>query len=143
MSQDSESYITQLTLQYMVNKKQYGKYIEQKKTNETSTFDREKYNERFLAFTEDMLDTNKRIEDVPTHVKLAFENFLKTVIHHFKHLDEIAERKERGEDENDANSAEEQEQEQEQENEDEDEEEYECEIYDEEDGEGEEDDMYA
>jgi hypothetical protein len=140
MSQDSESYITQLTLQYMVNKKQYGKYLEQKKSEETIITDREKYAERFLGFTEDMLDYNARAEDVPTHLKLAFENFLKTAIHHFKHLDEIAERKDRGDDD-DNNSEQEKDDEREDEK-DEEEEECECEIYDEEDGEGEEDDMY-
>ena len=139
MSDNSESYITQLTLQYMVNKKQYGKYLEQKKTEETTVTNREKYAERFLGFTEDMLDNNTRVENVPTDLKLAFENFLKTALRHFKHLDELAERKESGDDDegedDDDNDGEDHDKE--------DEEECECEIYDEEDGEGEEDDMYV
>lgn len=137
MSQESESYITQLTLQYMVNKKQYGKYLEQKKAEETIVTDRQKYADRFLGFTEDMLDNNNIAEDAPTHLKLAFENFLKTAIHHFKHLDEIAERKERGEDAANNNNNDDESDDEVQEDE------CECEIYDEEEGEGEEDDMYA
>jgi hypothetical protein len=139
MSDNSESYITQLTLQYMVNKKQYGKYLEQKKAEETTVTDREKYAERFLGFTEDMLDYNTREENVPTDLKLAFENFLKTALRHFKHLDELAERKERGDNDDDDDNAEEEDKEEDDEK---DEEECECEIYDEDDGEGEEDDMY-
>ncbi len=145
MSQDSESYITQLTLQYMVNKKQYGKYLEQKKAEETTITDREKYAERFLGFTEDMIDYNKRSEDAPTDLKLAFENYLKTALRHFKHLDELAERNNNAE-HDDANDEQgEQEQEDTDANsgeEDNDGNECECELYDEEDGEGEEDDMY-
>jgi hypothetical protein len=136
MSDNSDAYITQLTLQYMVNKKQYGKYIEQKKSEETLITDREKYAERFLGITEDMLDKNTRAENLPTDLKLAFENFLKTALRHFKHVDEIAERKD-NKDDNEEQMEEEDEQEDEKESE-----ECECEIYDEEDGEGEEDDMY-
>lgn len=137
MSQYSESYITQLTLQYMVNKKQYGKYLEQKKAEETTVTDREKYAERFLGFTEDMLDNHTRAENVPTDLKLAFENYLKTALRHFKHLDELAES---DDSEHEEEAEQEEEAEDEKKNEDD---ECECEIYDEEDGEGEEDDMYA
>lgn len=93
MSNESEAYMTQITLQYMINKKQYGKFVEKKVSVVSS--EREEYKDRFLSLTEDLLVPKEKKENdirIPTDLKLAFENFLKTAIHHFKHVDEIAAR---------------------------------------------------
>jgi hypothetical protein len=83
MSNDSEAYMTQITLQYMINKKQYGKFVEKKVS--VAAEERQEYKDQFLSMTQNLLD-NKETENLPTDLKLAFENFLKTAIQHFKHL---------------------------------------------------------
>lgn len=90
MSNESEAYMTQITLQYMINKKQYGKFVEKKVSVVSS--EREEYKDRFLSLTEDLLFPKEKKENeirIPTDLKLAFENFLKTSIQHFKHIDSL------------------------------------------------------
>lgn len=84
----SESFVNQITLQFLVNKKQYGKYLQTKVANENEE-EKIKYNDQFLSLVNDLLTKNERVADLPTDIKLSYENFFKTCIHHFKHLDEM------------------------------------------------------
>lgn len=84
----SESFVNQITLQFLVNKKQYGKYLQNKVAKENEE-DKTKYNEQFLSLVNNLLQNNDECQDLPTDVKLAYENLFKTCVHHFKHLEEM------------------------------------------------------
>jgi hypothetical protein len=84
---NSESFINQVTLQFLMNKNQFSKYIEKKTSDSISKRERKHYSQRFLKLTKRMLLKKKSVDDMPSDIKFAFESFLKSCIHHFKMTD--------------------------------------------------------
>jgi hypothetical protein len=83
---NSESFVNQITLQYLMNKSQYTNYLEKKTSESTSKRERKFYSQRFIKLTKKLLK-KKDVEDMPGDIKFAFESFLKSCIHHFKMTD--------------------------------------------------------
>ena len=83
---NSESFVNQITLQYLMNKSQYTNYMEKKTSESTSKRERKFYSQRFIKLTKNLLK-KKCVEDMPADIKFAFESFLKSCIHHFKMTD--------------------------------------------------------
>ena len=83
---NSESFVNQITLQYLMNKSQYSNYLEKKTSESTSKRERKFYSQRFIKLTKNLL-RKKDVEDMPGDIKFAFESFLKSCIHHFKMTD--------------------------------------------------------
>ena len=84
---NSESFVNQVTLQFLMNKNQFSKYIEKKTSDSISKRERKYYSQRFLKLTKRMLLKKKSVDDMPSDIKFAFESFLKSCIHHFKMTD--------------------------------------------------------
>lgn len=83
---NSESFVNQITLQYLMNKSQYSNYLEKKTSESISKRERKFYSQRFIKLTKKLL-RKKDVEDMPADIKFAFESFLKSCIHHFKMTD--------------------------------------------------------
>ena len=84
---NSESFVNQVTLQYLMNKSQYSNYLEKKTSESFSKRERKFYSQRFTKLSKKLLFKRKSVEDMPTDIKFAFENYLKSCIHHFKMTD--------------------------------------------------------
>jgi len=84
---NSESFVNQVTLQFLMNKNQFSKYIEKKTSDSISKRERKYYSQRFLKLTKRMVLKKKSLDDMPSDIKFAFESFLKSCIHHFKMTD--------------------------------------------------------
>ena len=83
---NSESFVNQITLQYLMNKSQYSNYLEKMTSESISKRERKFYSQRFIKLTKKLL-RKKDVEDMPADIKFAFESFLKSCIHHFKMTD--------------------------------------------------------
>jgi hypothetical protein len=79
--------ITQITIDCLLNKDQYSKYLRAtlQKTAESSKKDRKFYKRRILQMTKDMLLS----DDIDTNgdMMFAFDNFARTCISYFKMVD--------------------------------------------------------
>ena len=84
---NSESFVNQITLQYLMNKSQYTNYMEKKTSESISKRERKFYSQRFIKLTKKLLFKRKSVEDMPGDIKFGFESFLKSCIHHFKMTD--------------------------------------------------------
>jgi hypothetical protein len=80
--------INQITLDCLLNKDQYSKYLNSAvhKTVESSKRDRKFYKRRILQITKDMLSAIDTM-DTTTDMMFAFDNFSKTCISYFKMMD--------------------------------------------------------
>ena len=80
--------INQITLDCLLNKEQYSKYLNSSvhKTAESSKRDRKFYKRRILQITKDMLSAIDTM-DTTSDMMFAFDNFSKTCISYFKMMD--------------------------------------------------------
>jgi hypothetical protein len=85
---NSESFVNQVTLQYLMNKSQYSNYLEKKTSDTFSKRERKYYSQRFIKLTKKLLFKRKSVDDMPSDIKFAFENYVKSCIHHFKMTDQ-------------------------------------------------------
>ena len=83
----SEAYINRVTLDCLLNKAQYEKYVASKISKSVDKKDKNFYRKRILKLTKDLLITDDDIPDLLPDVKYAFDNFQKACIHFFKVLD--------------------------------------------------------
>lgn len=79
--------ITQITLDCLLNKEQYSKFLSSTlcKTRESSKRDRKFYKRRILQLTKDMLLSDEI--DVRTDIINAFDHYARTCISYFKMID--------------------------------------------------------
>lgn len=83
---NSNSYVNQVTLQFLMNKSQFSNYLEKKVADSISKREKKIYNKRFLDLIK-MLLKKKNVDDIPSDIKFTFESLLKSCIHHFKMTD--------------------------------------------------------
>lgn len=83
---ESETTINQITLDCLLNRTQYEKYLSKQLLNKINEKDRTFYRKRALNLTKELLKGN---EDtfVSPDVKYAFECYIKTCIRYFRVLD--------------------------------------------------------
>lgn len=81
--------ITQITLDCLLNKEQYAKYLNSsmKKTMESNKRDRKFYKKRIIQMTKDMLASDDIEIPITSDILFAFDNFTRTCISYFKMID--------------------------------------------------------
>jgi hypothetical protein len=81
-------FVDQITMDCLINKEQYNKYL-QTKTNQTiCRKDRKFYRKRIVDLTRDLLcKPSVHEKEILPDVKSAFEHYIKTSIEYFKSLD--------------------------------------------------------
>ena len=80
----SDEFLNQATLDYLINMKQYKNHFINKKINKK---DKRFYRRRILSLTKDLLYKEESEILVSPDIKFAFDNLVKTCIHYFKILD--------------------------------------------------------
>ena len=74
LTSNSDSFINQITLQYLMNKSQYNNYLEKKTSEDISKREIKFYSQRFMKLTKKLLFKRKSVEDMPCDIKIAFNN---------------------------------------------------------------------
>jgi hypothetical protein len=83
-----DNLINQITLDCLMNKEQYNRYIKNKITKNTSRQDQKFYKKRIVDLTRDLLSKPSVHEhEILADVKYSFDNYVRTCIHYFKSLD--------------------------------------------------------
>ena len=80
----SDAFVNQVTLDCLLNKQQYEKYI---KKNISKKMDKKEiifYRNRINKLTKTFLYTNNEVDGLLPDVKYAFDNYVKACIHSFK-----------------------------------------------------------
>lgn len=86
----SDSLINQITLDCLMNKKQYAKYVSAKISKSINKTDKSFYRKRIINLAREMIladDISLNILNVLPDVKYAFDNYVNSCIHYFKLLD--------------------------------------------------------
>ena len=83
---ESETTINQITLDCLLNRTQYEKYLSKQLLNKSSQKDRLFYRKRALNLTKELLKGDEDLFVSPD-VKYAFECYIKTCIRYFRVLD--------------------------------------------------------
>jgi hypothetical protein len=83
----SEAFVNQVTLDCLLNKHQYEKYISKKVSKEVDKKDKIFYKKRIIGLTKDLLSTEEEIPGLLPDVKYSFDNFIKACVHSFKVMD--------------------------------------------------------
>lgn len=85
----SEDWINQITLNCLMNKQQYEKYLSSKIKKQNNLDNKKLYSPRILDLTKELLDLEEDYigDTISPDVQYAFENYIKTCIHSFKILD--------------------------------------------------------
>lgn len=81
----SEDWINQITLNCLMNKQQYDKYLSSKINKQNNIDNKKIYSQRIIDLTKQLLEEEIINEDnASPDVNYAFENYIKTCIHYFK-----------------------------------------------------------
>ena len=80
---ESDSFLNQVSLDYLINTKQYKNPINKKINKKDKKF----YRRRIQNLTKELLKEETEEISVTPDIKYAFDNFIKTCIHYFKMLD--------------------------------------------------------
>jgi hypothetical protein len=83
---ESESTVNQITLDCLLNRTQYEKYLSKQLLNKNSEKDRLFYRKRALNLTKELLKGDEDVFVSPD-VKYAFECYIKTCIRYFRVMD--------------------------------------------------------
>jgi hypothetical protein len=84
----AENMINQITLECLINKEQYNKFVtNNNKYASTNKKDKKFYRKRILQLTRDIL-TNNAPEKITNDVLFAFENYVKICIPYFQMIDQ-------------------------------------------------------
>jgi len=82
----SESLINQITVDYLINKDLYAKYIHTQVVHDNNKKDKKFYRKRISNLIKELL-LGESPENVTPDVKYAFDHFAKTCIQYFKMID--------------------------------------------------------
>jgi hypothetical protein len=84
----TEKMVNQITLECLINKSQYDKYLSTNcaKTSVSNKKDKKFYRKRILQLTRDIL-LNSPPDTITSDINIAFENYAKTCTHYFKMID--------------------------------------------------------
>jgi hypothetical protein len=83
----SDAFVNQVTLDCLLNKHQYEKYISKKISKDVDKKEKKFYRKRILNLTNDLLTSETEVTNLLPDVKYAFDNYIRTCIHSFKVLD--------------------------------------------------------
>ena len=84
----TQDFVSEVTLECLLNKELYGKYLVQKnpKTKLNNKKDKKFYRRRIFDLTKQLL-SNEKPETLPPDIKHTFENYVNLCIEYFKALD--------------------------------------------------------
>ena len=83
----SVAFVNQVTLDCLLNKHQYEKYISKKISKDVDKKEKRFYRKRILNLTKDLLSSEVEVTNLLPDVKYAFDNYIRACIHSFKVLD--------------------------------------------------------
>lgn len=83
----SETFLNEVTLDCLINREQYNKYIANKQEKEINRKDQKFYRKRVYNLTKELLLSKEKPLYLFPDVKHAFDHFVKTCIHYFKTID--------------------------------------------------------
>ena len=84
----TDSFVNQITLDCLMNKEQYAKYVAQKISKKVSNRDKKFYRKRIVNVTKELLLPDSSLNILPD-VKYAFDNYVKSCVHYFKLIDKM------------------------------------------------------
>ena len=82
----SNSFITQITIDCLLNKEMYNDHIKSKKTKQENKEERKFYRKRTFNLFKEMINGNLP-EDLLPDIKYAYDNFINATIQYFKTID--------------------------------------------------------
>jgi len=74
------AFINQVTLDCLLNKQQYEKYINKTVSKNVDKKDKKFYKKRILNLTKDFLSSEDDLQNMLPEVKYAFDNYVKGLI---------------------------------------------------------------
>ena len=80
----SESLINQITLECLLNKPLYEKFVAKKLSQQIDKKDKKEYRRRIFLLTKELLMSDEERNDILPDVKYSFDNYVKACIHSFK-----------------------------------------------------------
>ena len=83
----SDAFVNQVTLDCLLNKHQYEKYVSKKISKDVDKKEKKFYRKRILNLTKDLLASEAEVTNLLPDVKYAFDNYVRACIHSFKVLD--------------------------------------------------------
>jgi hypothetical protein len=83
----SETFINQVTLDCLLNKQQYNKYLFNKTEKISNRKDKKFYRKRILSLTKELLLSKEKPEFLFPDVEYAFDTFVNSCIQYFKTID--------------------------------------------------------
>ena len=85
----SDAFVNQVTLDCLLNKHQYEKYISKKISKDVDKKEKKFYRKRIFNLTKDLLasESEDTVTNLLPDVKYAFDNYVRACIHSFKVLD--------------------------------------------------------
>jgi hypothetical protein len=83
----SDAFVNQVTLDCLLNKHQYEKYISKKISKDVDKKEKKFYRKRIFNLTKDLLASEVEVTNLLPDVKYAFDNYVRACIHSFKVLD--------------------------------------------------------
>jgi hypothetical protein len=83
----SESFINQVTLDCLLNKQQYNKYLFNKTEKVSNRKDKKFYRKRIFSLTKELLLTKGKPDFLFPDVEYAFDNYVNSCIQYFKTID--------------------------------------------------------
>jgi hypothetical protein len=83
----SDAFVNQVTLDCLLNKHQYEKYVSKKISKDVDKKEKKFYRKRILNLTKDLLASETEVTNLLPDVKYAFDNYVRACIHSFKVLD--------------------------------------------------------
>ena len=85
---ESDDFLNQVSLDFLINKKQYKNHSINFTENTINKKDIKFYRRRILSLTKDLLSKEDEVNIViPPDIKYMFDNFIKACVHYFKILD--------------------------------------------------------
>ena len=81
------NFLNEVTLDCLMNKSQYDKYVANKNSKKINKKDRKFYKKRIFNLTRELLLDNDISFNLFPDIKIAFDNYINLCIHYFKNLD--------------------------------------------------------
>jgi hypothetical protein len=83
----SEAFVNQVTLDCLLNKSQYSKFLMNKTEKISNKKDKKFYRKRIFSLTKELLLSKEKPENLFPDVEYAFNNYVNTCVHYFRAID--------------------------------------------------------
>ena len=83
----SEAFVNQVTLDCLLNKSQYSKFLMNKTEKISNKKDKKFYRKRIFSLTKELLLSKEKPEKLFPDVEYAFNNYVNSCVHYFRAID--------------------------------------------------------